>query len=202
MPGQRVLPRAVAALLALSWPAATALVPADARASVSIAVTWEGLLRESTGVAVVTHMEARSVWEDGRVVTYTHVRVDRPIAGELGAGSDAWVRTMGGVAGKVGQLVEGEAVLARGRSSLLFLHPGPAGTLAVTARGQGQFPLVADVDPARPAHLVRSGATGALLPPRSGAAAGPLLASDVLHGRVVEDAAREIVAAWGRVHAD
>lgn len=196
-----LLPRAVAVFFALSSPAMTAFVSTDARASVSISVTWEGLLRESTAVAVVTPSETRSVWEAGRVYTYTRVHVDRPIAGELGAGSDIWVRTMGGVVGKIGQLVEGEAVLATGRSSLLFLHTGPAGTLEVTARGQGQFPVVADVDPTKPARLVRSNAVGALLPPRAAATALPRLAADMLHGRAVDDAARDIATAWSRTHA-
>jgi hypothetical protein len=201
MPGQRVVPRALAALIALSSPAWTALVSTDARASVSIAVTWEGLLGRSTAAAIVTPVEARAVWEGGRVYTYTRVHVDRPIAGNLGASGDAWVRTMGGVVGTTGQLVEGEAVLANGRSSLLFLHPGPAGTLAVTARGQGQFPVMADTDPAKPARVVRSNATGELLPPQTAAGAAPVLAGDMLHGRVVDDAARAIVADWSRLHA-
>jgi hypothetical protein len=195
-----LVPRAAAVLLALSCPAAAAFVSTDARASVSIAVTWESLLTESTAAAVVTPVEARSVWEGGRVYTYTRVRVDRPIAGGLSANGDAWVRTMGGVVGKIGQIVEGEAVLVTGRSSLLFLRAGPAGTLDVTARGQGQFPVVADVDPAKPAHLVRSHSVGALLPPRA-TTATPLLAADALHGRVVEDAVRDIAGAWSRTHA-
>jgi|HubBroStandDraft_6_1064221.scaffolds.fasta_scaffold77297_2 hypothetical protein len=204
MPRQRVLPRAVAAFLALSFLAClamAALLSTDARASVSIAVTWEGLLRESSAAAVVTSLEARPVMEGGRVYTYTRVHVDRAVAGELRAGSEAWVRTMGGVVGKIGQLVEGEAVLAKGHSSLLFLHPGLGGTLDVTARGQGQFPLVADADPTQPAHLVRSNASGALLAPRAVSAVAPLLAADVIHGRAVDDVARDIVAAWSRVHA-
>ena len=194
---QRVLPRAAAAFLALSVLAGAWV----ARASVSIAATWEGLLRESTAAAIVTPVEARTVWEDGRAYTYTRVLVDRSIAGELGSG-DAWIRTMGGIVGKIGQIVEGEAVLARGRSSLLFLHPGPAGTMAVTARAQGQFPVVADADPARPARVVRSNATGVLVPAATTASspAAPRLAGDVLHGLAIDEAAREIVASWGRLH--
>jgi hypothetical protein len=192
----RQLPRAVAALFGLI----VAVVAASpARASVSLEVAWEDLVRESTSAAVVTPVDSRSVWEDGRVYTYTHVHVDRAVAGDLGTGDHAWVRTMGGVVGTIGQLVEGEAVLAKGRPSLLFLRPGPAGTLRVTARAQGQFPVVADPDPTRPAHLVRSNATGALLPAR--AVPAPPLARDMLHGRIIDDAAREIVTAWGRVHA-
>lgn len=186
------------------------LVVGDARASVSIAVTWNGLLRESTAAAIVTPIEARAVWENGRIYTYTHVRVDRAIAGDLGTGGDAWVRTMGGVVGKIGQIVDGEPVLVPSQSSLLFLHPGPVGAYEVTARGQGQFPVVLD-DPKNPAsaHLVRSTAVGALVLPRAVAtAAGSTsaspprrLAADVVHGRTIDDVAHDIADAWKSTHA-
>jgi hypothetical protein len=184
------------------------LVAADARASVSIAVSWELLLQESTAAAVVTPLESRSVWESDRIYTYTRVRVERVVAGELPAGATrdgAWIRTMGGVVGKIGQLVEGEAVLQSGQSSLLFVHllPGPAGVFDVTARGQGQFPLVGPAgDEKTPPHLVRSNTTGALVAPRT---LGPVpvgpLAADVVHGRAVDDVARDVVTGWGRTHA-
>jgi hypothetical protein len=182
-----------------------------ARASVSIAVTWEGLLRESTAAAIVTPIEARAVWENGRIYTYTHVRIDRAIAGDLGTARDAWVRTMGGVVGKIGQIVDGEPVLVPGQSSLLFLHPGPVGAYEVTARGQGQFPVVLD-DPHHPgsARFVRSTSVGALVMPRTAAApatgstsASPArrLAAEVVHGRAVEDVVHEIADAWQSTHA-
>src|SRR5208282_5461651 len=155
--------------------AVVAVAAVDAHASVSIQVTWDALLHESTAAVVATPTETRSVWENGRIYSYAHLRVDRAVAGELATGGDAWVRTMGGVVGKVGQLVDGEAVLGPGQSSLLFLHPGPPGAYVVTARGQGQFPLVPDATDAKaPPHLVRSTSAGALLPPR---AAGPVPAA-------------------------
>ncbi|MGH7295201.1 MAG: hypothetical protein ACRELB_09720, partial [Polyangiaceae bacterium] len=175
----------VAVLLA----AYVALFAVDARASVSIAVTWDGLLRESTAAVVATPVEAKPVWENGRIYTYTRLRITRAVAGELAPGDDAWVRTMGGVVGKIGQLVDGEAVLAPGQSSLLFLHPGPVGAFEVTARGQGQFPVVAG-DGKAPTHLVRSTAAGALVAPRLlHSQAPPRLAADVVHGRGVDDVA-------------
>ena len=183
-----------------AWAVALAIVAGSALASVSIAVTWDGLLRESTAAVVVTPVEARAVWEGGRIYTYTRVRVDRAVAGELATGTDAWVRTMGGVVGKTGQLVEGEAVLVPGQQSLLFLHPAPVAAFDVTARGQGQFPLVSD-GKSLP-HLVRSTSAGGLLAPR-GRATGPAapLAADVVHGRPVDDVARDVAAAWSRAHA-
>lgn len=182
-----------------------ALAASDAGASVSIQVTWDGLLRESTAAGIVTPTETQSVWENGRIYTYTKVHVDRAIAGDLSTGAEAWVRTMGGVVGKIGQRVEGEAVLAPGHASLLFLHTGgnaPAGTYQVTARGQGQFPVVAAADPAAPPHLVRSTAAGVLVAPNlAGPVPNPVLAADVVHGRLVDDVATDVVAAWGRTHA-
>ena len=189
--------RRLAAVCAL----VAALFAVDARASVSIAVTWDGLLRESTAAALVTALDARSVWEGDHIYTYTRVHVDRGVAGDLATGDEAWVRTMGGVVGKVGQSVDGEPVLTRGQASLLFLHPiaaRAAGAFDVTARGQGQFPLVADVK--TPPHLVRSGSMGGLVAPRGASAVPPRLAADVVHGRAVDDVAREVTAAWGGTH--
>jgi hypothetical protein len=171
----------------------------DARASVSIAATWDGLLRDSTAAAIMTPVESRAVWEDGRIYTYTRLSVDRAVAGELATGSSAWVRTMGGVVGKIGQIVDGEPVFAPGHASLLFVHPGPVGAFEVTARGQGQFPVVID-DPKLPARLVRSNTVGAILP-RPAAPTTVRLAADVVHGRPVDDVARDIATDWARIRA-
>jgi hypothetical protein len=149
----------------------------------------------------MTLAETQAVWENGRIYTYTRLTVDRAVAGDLPAGSSVWVRTLGGVVGKIGQIVEGEPVFAPGHASLLFLHPGPAGTFEVTARAQGQFPVVID-NPQAPPRLVRSGAMGAILPRASepGAQAVPRLAAEVVHNRPVDDVAHEIAADWERTH--
>jgi hypothetical protein len=190
-------------VLALSL---NSLLERPAAASVSVAATWDGLLHESTAAVLVTAAESRAVWENGRIYTYTRVHVDRPVAGALGTGSDAWVRTMGGVVGKVGQIVEGEAAFAPGEGSLLFLRPGPVGSFIVTARAQGQFPVVNDG--ASPAHLVKSNVAGMLVGPHPGqssapatAVAAPRLAAEAIHGRLVDDVAREVAAAWNSTHA-
>jgi hypothetical protein len=200
-PRTRTLSRAAALVLALGAPSLGPLTPSTAEASVSIAATVDGLLQQSTAAAVVTAAESSPVWEDGRIYTYTHLHVARGVAGELKTGAEAWVRTMGGIVGKVGQIVEGEAAFAPGETSLVFLRPGPVGAYVVTARGQGQFPVVAD-DPQQPAHIVRSHAAGMLVAPRPAAAsAAPRLAAEVFHGRPVDDVAQEIAAAWVAAHA-
>jgi len=185
------------------WALALTLASAGAHASTSIAASWDGLLHESSAAAVVTAVESRSAWENGRIYTYTRVHVDRAIAGELATGGEAWVRTMGGVVGKVGQVVEGEAVLVPGQTSLIFLHHGPAeviGAYEVTSRGQGQFAVVPDAKSGT--RLVRATKeTGIVLPHTRPPLAPPRLAAEVLHGRMLEDVAREVAASWSAAHA-
>ncbi len=187
--------------LALAMPAlAVALPRRTALASVSVAVTWEGLLRGSAAAAIATAVDSTAIWENGRIYTYTRVRIDRVVAGTIATGEQTWVRTMGGVVGDIGQLVEGEAALDAGRPSLLFLRSGPAGAFEVTARGQGQFPIVNGIE--APARVVRSNAVCGLVLPRVFASApGLRLAAEVLHDRPVDEVARDIVVDWARVHA-
>ena len=194
--------RAVArALLFVSLAfASAALVPAPARASVSIAITFDSLVRTSSAVAVVTPIEEHSVWEDNRIYTYTLVHVDTPVAGELAADAQAWVRTMGGVVGRIGQVVDGEAVLPVGRPSMLFLHPGPqSGFFEVTARAQGQYGI--KLDPAKKPLLIKSSGAGVLFAPHGVPPVSGTLAAETLHGRTLDDAAQTIASAWGRLHA-
>jgi hypothetical protein len=201
--------RATLALLAC---AAAAAVPwqTDAGASTSIAIPFDELVRQSSAAAVVTPMTQMALWEDGRIVTYTDASVDTPVAGAA-LGSDVWVRTLGGEVGHLGQAVEGEAALMVGRPTLLFLLPAMAlhagdpaaepepmpGVYAVTARAQGQFPVVTSED--GQLHVVRSSAMGALVLPKG--VAVPRLASDALHGLKVADATDSVAGAWGRLHA-
>ena len=92
----------LAGALCLPAGAAAVLVPSDAAASVSIAVGFEMLVKDADAVAVITPAESQSIWEDGRIYTYTKVKVDQGVAGDVGPGADGWVRTMGGVVGKIG----------------------------------------------------------------------------------------------------
>jgi hypothetical protein len=131
------------------------------------------------------------------------VHVDSFVAGELAQDGEAWVRTMGGTVGRVGQIVDGEPVFTVGRPSLVFLHRvagDPTGVFLVTARAQGQFGLYADEQ--NRLRVRRSSAVGALVPPLGAGGIPPgALAGDVIHGRVVEDVTRDIATAWSRAHA-
>lgn len=206
---------------ALCLPTAALLIPTDASASVSIAVAFESLVKDADAVVVSTPVDSRSVWEDGRIYTYTKVKVDQGVAGDLGAGAEGWVRTMGGVVGKVGQLVDGEPVLTKDKPSLLFLRKfKDGGVYEVSARAQGQYPVLVDAA-TKTRKIIRSNAVGLLLPPRPDVEAAPAasgatqtqtqslrldaqklrLAQEVIHDRPLADAAREIAATWTRLHA-
>jgi hypothetical protein len=207
--------RAISAATLLGSSAAfavCALAPTEAHASVSIAILFDELVERASAAGVVTPLEQHSVWEDGRIFTYTRVHVDAPLAGTVP--EEAWVRTLGGVVGKIGQSVDGEAVLTVGHPSLLFVQPVAAqpGTFEVTARAQGQFALAGRATGASSLEgmrFVRAHGVGVVMPPspdriariqKMRAGVVPL-AADVLHDRPVAEATRDIQAAWRRLHA-
>ena len=174
-------------------------------ASVSIAVPLDDLVRDSQAAAIVTPVSQTSMWQDGRIFTYTEAHVDTRVAGS-GLDDEVWVRTLGGEVGHVGQQVEGEAVLTVGRPSLLFLRAAHVldgttepvaepGAYSVTDRGQGQFPVV--LDAAGNLRVRKSASAGALMAPR---APSGRMAADVLHGLEVSAATSAVGQAWKRVH--
>ncbi len=184
----------------------------EARASVSATVLFEELVQGATAAAVVAPVEQRAVWEDGRIVTYTRVRIDRLIAGQLPA--EIWIATHGGVVGHILQRVEGEPSFAFEQRSLLFVRPhldpvtrAPTSTFVVVERAQGEFPIaggaqnprlglapdLGELLPPAPAHWARAVDH---LPPGSAAH----FARDVLDNRPLDEAAREIAATWRRLH--
>lgn len=170
----------------------------DARASISVTVTFDDLVRRASAAAVVVPVDRRGVWEDGRIVTYTHVRVERLVAGRLP--EEVWVRTFGGSVGHVGQLVEGEATFAQAEPSLVFLHlhvtgGGSPEMFGVVEGAQGQFMLV--TNGGQLPRLAPARSVGALVPPPG----SPRLARDALVDRSLEDAVREIHAAWTHFHS-
>lgn len=152
-----------------------AFVPTDARASVSIAVAFDALVKDADSVGIVTPVESKSVWEDGRIYTYTRVKVDQNVAGELATGGEGWVRTMGGVVGKIGQMVDGEPVFTPTKSSMVFMRKfKQGGTWEVSARAQGQYPVVEEtVDKKTIKKVIRSHAAGVLFPPKDAPVVGP-----------------------------
>src|SRR3954451_16548647 len=141
--------RAFAAASLFLIPTFAAVSPADplrgtpsAEASVSVLLSLDEIVTASSAVIVGTAAEQKSQWEElsggRRIVTYTKIKVDRTIAGS--AGTEVWVRTLGGSVGKLGQAVSGEAQLSVGSKSVLFLMKRGDVT-AVTGMAQGHFPI-------------------------------------------------------------
>lgn len=165
---------------------------ATAEASVSVLLSLDELLTPSSYVIVGTAGEKKSRWEEigggRRIVTYTKIQVDTAVVGS--PGSVVWVRTLGGSVGDIGQAVSGEAEIATGSKSVLFLQKRGA-AIVVTGMGQGHFPVVADskgVQRLRPSPDV-----GVLLP-----SAGPTVsARSRLVGKAL-DAALSVIRDAGR----
>jgi hypothetical protein len=195
----------------LAFGAVAALLVAAASASTAPPLPFDVLIRESAVAALGTPVRQVAVWEDDRIFTYSDVHIDTRVAGSAGSADDVWVRTMGGEIGRVGQATEGEAVLTIGQSSLLFLRPAttisrhdgkqgvmPApNTYVVVGRAQGQFPV--GPDNAGAMRLLQNRAIGALLRP-AGSPITPL-ASEVLVGKSLSDAAPLVQGAWSHSHA-
>ncbi len=199
---RRTRSAAIAATAGLGLWLAGSIIPGSAGASVSVSVGFEELLRKSSAVAVVVPTDRTALWEGGRIVTYTRLRVERPVAGPLAG--EVWVRTLGGAVGSIGQRVEGEADFALGSPSLAFLRAraeAPAGSFpgayGVVEGAQGQFPIVIEY-PRRP-RLGASSGLGALVAPTG--ARSSRSARAVLQDLWVDDAVRAIAAAWSSAHA-
>jgi hypothetical protein len=185
----------VALLLGLVGP--LTLRSHDAWASVSFALPLSDLARASSVIARVTPVEASSRWEGGRIVTTTRARVDAIVAGSAPS-SEVRIRTLGGIVGDIGQVVEGEAALARGAPALVFLRQRPGEPrFDVAGRAQGEL-TVAD---AGGHEIVRVGRVGELLrrAPRPPLRSGRLAIE--LDGLTFADATREAAGAWEESHA-
>jgi hypothetical protein len=167
-------PRALALSLALALPAGVALSPdaplegaRPAAAGVSILLSLDSLVDASTFVVVATAGQKYSVWEDWpsgrRIVTYTKLSIERAAVGS--PGTEIWVRTLGGAVGSIGQSVSGEAQIAAGERSLLFLRKTDA-AVVVTAMAQGHYPVVPESTQGTRFRLAPSPDAGTLLPRR------------------------------------
>lgn len=125
--------------------AAALAFPRLAEGSVARAVTLSELVYRSRHVLVGTSVDAFCTWERigsrSRIVTYSSVRVERPLDGRPPANREIVIRTLGGSIGDRGQIVHGEAVVALGERAAVFLHEIAPDVFAVTAMAQGHYPV-------------------------------------------------------------
>ncbi len=136
------------ALLGLWASGLACSVPGIARAGAALPITLKELVESSRMALVATPREAVSNWEreggSRRIVTYSRVEVQQPLAGQHPEAAELYVRTLGGRVGDIGQIVHGEAELTLGQSSVFFLHDFDAGLFRITAMAQGHYPLIDD----------------------------------------------------------
>ncbi|MEZ4298562.1 MAG: hypothetical protein R3B70_26660 [Polyangiaceae bacterium] len=180
---------AVPPLLALS-PSEPLRGVTEAEASVSVLLSLDELVAHSQAVVVGTASERKSQWEElaggKRIVTYTKIKVDKTISGS--AGTEVWVRTLGGTVGDIGQAVSGEAQIATGSKSVLFLTKRGDVTM-VTGMAQGHYPVANDDKGV--ARLKASPDAGTQL-----RTPGPTIAArDMLVGQTLETAVTAIAKA-------
>lgn len=119
----------------------------EAHAGLAFAVSLKQLVKVADLVVEGTAEESTSVWEEipgagRRIVTYTRIAIDDTAYGKQQ--KEVWVRTLGGIVDKVGQRVEGEAMLSSGSRALLFLKVREDGTHSVAEMAQGHFHVTPD----------------------------------------------------------
>jgi hypothetical protein len=121
------------------------LTPARADAAVARALGIRELVDKSKRVVVATALEQACEWQviggSRRIVTLTRVRVEELVTGAAAEASELMLQTLGGKVGKIGQLVDGEAELVVGESSLVFTREALSGLYGVTAMAQGHYPI-------------------------------------------------------------
>jgi len=188
------------ALCAALWAVvpALALWTPPASASVSVELSLDRLAAGADAVVVGTPVARRALWRGGRIYTYSRLHIDVPVAGSFRQGDEIWLRTRGGIVGDVGQRVDGEAILAEGVRTVVFLRGTDDGAMAVYGRAQGQFRLVSGSDAVE--RLQPASNLGALVPDRRHPSSPRDAARTALAGRPLDDAAALIAEAWRNGH--
>jgi len=119
-------------------------------ASTFRAIPLSRLVKQSDLVVVATPIAFECRWvtvgASQRLVTDFTLEVNWTLRGADITGEDIVVRTLGGSWGNLGQIVHGEAQLAIGQTSLLFLKRTSDSSLHVFGWGQGHYPLSIDAN--------------------------------------------------------
>jgi len=106
------------------------------------------LVKRSAAVVVATPVSRSTHWATlgttSRLVTDYTLEVSWSLRGKNVAGEDIVVRTLGGTENGLVTVVYGEARLALGQASLLFLATGRDGVMHVFGMAQGHYPTEPD----------------------------------------------------------
>ena len=100
------------------------------------------LVKGADLVLLGTALDSESSWQGGRILTRVRVQVEEVWAGIAPATGIVEVVTLGGVVGDLGQMVSGEASIARHDRVVLFLAR-QNGVFRVLGMAQGVFRVLA-----------------------------------------------------------
>jgi len=124
------------------------LTEAPAFAATARGLTLRELVQKSKNALVITGLAKHASWQtiggSRRIVTETRARVEELVTGTDPSSSEVLLCTLGGRVGHIGQLVEGEAEIALGESSLAFLTELEPLIFGVTAMAQGHYPIASE----------------------------------------------------------
>lgn len=116
-----------------------------AEAAVFRALSLQSLLRASHNVSAVTVLLAEchyvTMGSSRRIVTDTRVQIESALGRGSAGDAEVLVRTLGGVVGERGELVDGQAVLGTGERAVLFLGRSVPGLYFVVGMAQGHYPI-------------------------------------------------------------
>lgn len=121
------------------------LAPPPAGATTMIARSVEDLTLAATSVVRARTLATRSAWDERRrIVTTVRLRAEETLAGAIVPGAEFEVRHFGGVVDGIAMDVIGAPAFTAGEEVVLFLAPGPRGTLETVDLAQGKLEVVRD----------------------------------------------------------
>ncbi len=163
---------------------ATVLWGRLAEATIAFGLTLEALVRRSDRIVLGTPLASTARFIDlpgsHRIVTDVTVRIDDVLAKAPPSAGEVVVRVLGGVVGKSGEFVDGQAELSPGAACVLFLCQADANVHWVAGMAQGHFPL--RIDSAGTPRLTASPRVPELLHPER-SAARRLVGADISSAR-------------------
>jgi hypothetical protein len=128
-------------MMRLAFALALFAAAGPARASVVVPLDLSALCEKAGLIVHGEVLKQESVWEKGRIVTRSVVKVLGALKGS--ADREVVVRHMGGVVHGIGQKVYGETTLGVGEEVVLFLRP-MGGEYRTVGMAQGKFKVVVD----------------------------------------------------------
>lgn len=117
------------------------LMAATSSDAMVVRMSMDDLVQESADIVQGQVVSRESHMLDGsnRIVTDTQILISESWAGKQSAGKTITVRTLGGVVGEVGEMVEHQPVFGATEEVVLFVQPDGQGNVRCVYDSQGKF---------------------------------------------------------------